>query len=289
MDDNERSTGFIKNRDLTFFSLYKRYTSEQEIISIVHLLVSLLISCFFVFLLKYINDTSESMSFIFNSILSASIGILAVLIAAFGLFAAITDINFSRKIYKLGQLRNVLFPFWFCSSMWVLNIFSSMIFILLQKIININPYFIKILFYLFFVLFVITIGYTLALIGDILKLSIHRVQLDIVESSTHDKNIIELGFGEVENVNKDYFKLFSFLRIILLVAIFYFFTWFYILKKYVVITFITGAGVLFLAYWFYKFFTKLKENNQKTILKKLNNLVKFVIFTFFSWLAILVI
>ncbi|MBU3071934.1 hypothetical protein [Clostridium estertheticum] len=289
MDDNERSTGFIRNRDLTFFSLYRKYTSEQEIISIIHLLVSLLISCFFVLLLKYVNNISESMSFIFNSILSASIGILSVLIAAFGLFAAITDINFSKKIYKLGQLRNILFPFWFCSSMWVLNIFSSMTFILLQKITYINSYCLNIVFYLFFVLFVITIGYTLALIGDILKLSIHRIQLDIVESSTQHKNILQLGFGEAENINKDYFRLYDFLRVIVLIAIFYFFIWFYLLKKYVVITLITGAGVLFLSYWFYKLFTKLKRDNQKTILKRLNSLLKFIIFVFFSWIAILVI
>lgn len=171
---------FIKDSDLSFIGLLKHYKNDHELFSVFHIFLSLIISIVFIFIIKSysLNMITKDVS---KVIISSSTSILAILIAAFGLFAAITDISFSKKIYNIGQLRNLLFPFWFSSILWVLSLLYGIFVNVILNIDKINVLLIDILFFTLFFLFIINIGYTLALIGDILKLTIRRVQIEIYE------------------------------------------------------------------------------------------------------------
>lgn len=290
MGNNERNSRFIKSSDLNFFNLQRHYLKEHELISIFHLTISLIISIVFIFFIStfnldiFIKDT-------INIIISTSIGILGVLIASFGIFAAVTDINFYIKIYKLDELRNTLFPFWFCSTLWTSTLLIGLFFLLLTNI----RHLIYSNYYLLFpllLLFMISLGYTLGLIGDILKLIVFKVQIEVKEDNVKDKNKVKINNIYSENNNdknfkKIYKKYLNFYILLSTIVFFYQLLWYYFFKNYTFSSIILGALYIFFIFLSIKYHRKLEINNNLKTLLKMRNVIKIYLLLLSLWGIIL--
>lgn len=278
---------FIKDSDLSFIGLLKHYKNDHELFSVFHIFLSLIISIVFIFIIKSysLNMITKDVS---KVIISSSTSILAILIAAFGLFAAITDISFSKKIYNIGQLRNLLFPFWFSSILWVLSLLYGIFVNVILNIDKINVLLIDILFFTLFFLFIINIGYTLALIGDILKLTIRRVQIEIYEEKVKKLSLKQFTNKPKKEV-KRYNHFFDFYLALSIGIIIYSFFWHAFWINYSWVYFITG--ILYLSYFYsgYKFYLKLKDLGQKKLINKFRNLVKYMIIIIGYWIVICIL
>jgi hypothetical protein len=278
---------FIKDSDLSFIGLLKHYKNDHELFSVFHIFLSLIISIVFIFIIKSysLNMITKDVSKI---IISSSTSILAILIAAFGLFAAITDISFSKKIYNIGQLRNLLFPFWFSSILWVISLLYGIFVNVILNIDKINVLLIDILLFTLFFLFIINIGYTLGLIGDILKLTIRRVQIEIYEEKVKKLSLKQFTNKPKKEV-KRYNHFFDFYLALSIGIIIYSFFWHAFWINYSWVYFITG--ILYLSYFYsgYKFYLKLKDLGQKNLINKFRNLVKYMIIIIGYWIVICIL
>lgn len=279
MANNERNTGFINEKDLTFKNLFIRYIKDQELISIFHLTVSLAISLILLYLVSRYN-LEEFKKTVCSIFISASTDIFGVLLAAFGLYAVITDIAFSKKILKLGQLRNLLFPFWLCSTMWAINLLSCIIVNGIFMIKDISQSLTSNILFIIILFFIITLGYTLALIGDILKLTIFRVQLEVQE----EQGEVNLDIEDIETINKDYQRAMKIYYLISLFSVSYFLVWYYGMRNILLATITLGAILLATVFAFYKFYTKLAHNNQINLQRRLKLIIKVILIISGLWI-----
>jgi hypothetical protein len=288
MGSAKRSIRYLKHKELSYWNLLKDYLSGQELFSIYHILIASILPMIFTFLVVKFNLYSM-VEDILAIIISASTDILAVLIAAFGLFAAVTDRTFLDKIYKAGELANVLYPFWFSSSMWVLTLVTGMLF---NVLLNINPiglHWIRAIFFAMLFLFLLSIGYTLALIGDILKLTIYRTQIEIIVQNNHSKkDMFENLKSNEEEIDPKYRHFLNAIRIFGAVIFIYSLCWYYFFFGYQWSFFL--AGVFYLAYTFitYKFYLLLKKNDQFLLGRRLKGMVKLLIIMSCGWISIFV-
>lgn len=271
MANSKGNPRFIKPSELTFLKMLIRYVKGNELISIFHLITALVIGNILIWVsINYV----ESFHFLYKLQFTISLSIFSVLIAAFGLFAAITDLNFSKIIYEKNQLANFLFPFWLTSVIWtgcILISFVGQIFwfnggIVTKKsivILSISNYAI-----------IINIGYTLALIGDIIRTTIMRIQMDYFNS-----DISQLNNDETERIdyikpnnNIKFFKLYIWVSIItflmIVITIFY---------QNVITSFITGCLCVILIFTFCKYYKKCKQNNDTHIALMVIRIFKLVI------------
>lgn len=288
MGDSKRNIRYLKDKDMSFINLYRNYFKDHEFVSIFHLLISLLISLLILFFYKSL-DILDFTNQIYNIIISTSTDVLSVLIAAFGLYAVITDKSFSEKIYKMGQIGNLLFPFWLNATLWVINlVFGMIIKLALQN--NGLFYFMDksaLLFSVF--LFILTLGYTLALIGDILKLTIHRIQLNIISEKLDSEEVLYNLLNEEENVDKSYLKFFYFYLLLSGIMLLYTMIWYYYLKTNVIFSIILGCTYSFFIFMGFKFLQKLEQKKQDIIIKKFKTLVKLYLIILWLWVGLFII
>jgi hypothetical protein len=204
MGDYQRDFKFITPSQLSFRKLLVNYLKDNELITFFHLIITLALGN--VIVLSLTKDI-VTYTYIFNVTQTLSIAILSILIAAFGLMAAITDLGFSQLILKMNQLRNFMFPFWLTSVLWFCNIFIAMIgyLILLSKS-NIDLI-LTIIIYVNIYIVTISSGYTLGLIGDILKTTITKVQISLLDDNSKCLDILYHGNTPTDSkVYKPYYK-----------------------------------------------------------------------------------
>ncbi|MDF0728266.1 hypothetical protein PY093_16495 [Cytobacillus sp. S13-E01] len=268
MDDNKGTIRPIKNKELNFISLLKSYTQEQELFSFFSFILSLLLSLVVVLMFHHFNSLDLTHKIV-NNIFIASSAIFGIIIASFGLFAAITDKSFLKLINNLGQITNVLFPFWFCSLLWSILLSYCLVTSVLELDTENYRY---LIFQLFFVLFLffLSIGYTLSLIGDILKLTIHKANLIDVNISTIDAK----KWNTQININKSYLIYLRFICVIGFLLITYDLFWLKFLKEFIVLTLVTGAFNLSYIYLYYKFINSLKKEKQIALKVHAKDIVK---------------
>ncbi|MFK4474909.1 hypothetical protein ABH897_004677 [Paenibacillus sp. RC73] len=167
---------------ITIKKLIFKYYSDNGLISMPLFFITILVSLFLTFLFGQ-NETSKDIFQEFMSInVSTSATIFAVIIAAFGFYAAMTDITFSKSLLRMGQLENSLFPFLIVSILWTLTIFTSLVFKLANKAFDNMD--LIICFYIGMTLLALSLLFTVALIYDTLKLTIYRAYFS-------DKGVIE--------------------------------------------------------------------------------------------------
>jgi hypothetical protein len=281
MGNNQGNSESIKK--LSFWSLLKRYSTDQEVFSVKLFALSLIITCIFLYIIKNNNNVQVITKFVFNSILSASTDILAVIIASFGLFAAITDIAFTRTIYQLGQLENVLFPFWFCAILWVVNLFNSL---LINLIIDSQLFSSQIIYMLTagIFLFCISILYTLELIGDILRLTVYRAKLSFLDSPAPAATV----FPKLQSINPNYEKFFWCYLLVFTIVLIGHLAWGCSLINPVLwLVYLFGAFDLALIYIGYKFYRKLIINDNNVLAVKVKFSIKIliiIILIYISWI-----
>lgn len=149
-----------------------KYYADNGIISISLILLTISTSLIFSFFFSKVDSKQDVFQEFMSISISTSATIFAVIIAAFGFYAAMTDIKFSESLLKMGQLENALFPFLIVSVLWSLTIITSLIFkLVIKSSIDMN---IKILFYVDMLLLALSIFFTISLIYDTLKLTIYR-------------------------------------------------------------------------------------------------------------------
>ncbi|MHA7584310.1 hypothetical protein ACX12E_28575 [Paenibacillus vandeheii] len=167
---------------ITIKEMIFKYYSDNGLISMPLFFITILVSLFLTFLFGQ-NETSKDLFQEFMSInVSTSATIFAVIIAAFGFYAAMTDITFSKSLLRMGQLENSLFPFLIVSILWTLTIFTSLIFKLANKAFDDMD--LIMFFYIGMTLLALSLLFTVALIYDTLKLTIYRAYFS-------DKGVIE--------------------------------------------------------------------------------------------------
>lgn len=167
---------------ITIKEMIFKYYSDNGLISMPLFFITILVSLFLTFLFGQ-NETSKDLFQEFMSInVSTSATIFAVIIAAFGFYAAMTDITFSKSLLRMGQLENSLFPFLIVSILWTLTIFTSLVFKLANKAFHDMD--LIMFFYIGMTLLALSLLFTVALIYDTLKLTIYRAYFS-------DKGVIE--------------------------------------------------------------------------------------------------
>lgn len=292
MASNSGNIKFIKNKDLTFKKLFLHYIKDDELLSLFHLFLSILTTIIFVLIVKS-RHNYEIVNSINEKIISASTDILGVLIASFGLFAAITDQKFSEKVYKLGELRNILFPFWFCSTLWVINLISGYIVSVIlypvetPHIKNVKLY--LIILYYILTLFLITIGYTLALIGDILKRTIEKVQLDYMENMKKSDATTNTSLTVIEaEIPKRFYNESLFHIGFTIFTLTYILCWYYYIDKYRYLDILFYTIIIFYAFYTYKLHKKLKNQEFHKLFYRLRFVLKLLMLIISFWLVILI-
>lgn len=272
MGNNQGSTRFITNKELSFKNLLYSYKQEHELISVFNFSLSLVIAFFIVLIFDGFDILNLSHQ-VTNNILYASSAVFGVIIASFGLFAAITDKDFLKLIHKLGQLKNILFPFWFCSFLWSILLTYCIVTSVFGENFN-NHLFLK--YHLFWVLFVfcICMGYTLSLIGDILKLTIYKANFIDINVSSIDA----YKLNSSTKTDSSYFNYLKFIGLVGFIIISYDLLWFHKLKDFQIITLLTGAINLFYIYLYFKLMKKLIEKQQKQSLILAKQYLKLLLF-----------
>ncbi len=277
MGDSKGGIKYVKNGDLTFLSMYKKYVEEHELFSLFHFFSALIFAIAFILFINFFELDIHFTTF-YDISISASTDIFAILIAAFGLFAAITDKKFIEKIYTLGQLRNVLFPFWLCSVMWIINLFFSLfskVVLDINTIKNIH----NLMFFISFFFFMLSIGYTLGLIGDVLKLTVFKTQIDHFYSQMgeHDEAIEKID----ENYSRfiDYYTIYAFTNVLLVII------WVVQLLEYRYLDIVFYLLITIYIILTSKLYRKLKSMQQLLLIRRVKSIGKICSFSIAAFLV----
>lgn len=268
MENSKGSHRFIKPSELTFIKMFIKYCRNNELITIFHLLLSIIIGNVIIWItINYI----DSLFSLYSILFTISVSIFAVLITAFGLFAAITDISFLRIIYEMNELTNFLFPFWLTSVLWtgciIISMLGQIVWPNASNNADLNIGILSISIYIV----IIAIGYTLGLIGDIIRTTIIKVQMDY-----YKENIQKLDYShqliEISTRNHRFFNIYLSISCIAVLVVIISFL--YPVNFFV---FIAGVNVTAWSYITYKFYGKCKSNNDVLILTNIKRILKALI------------
>lgn len=265
---------YIKDNELKFSSLMKDYLLENELFSYFQVIVSIIISLIVISIISCFGLYYKVQE-LYNIIITTGIGVFAVIIAAFGIFAAITDKEFYKDIYRVGEIGNILFPFWFNAVLWVVSILITTIFLFLFFAKQISYFYIKIMIFIAVLLVVLNIGYTLSVIGDMIKFTIRKVQISIMKEDSKLSDSIQECIEPDEEANIRRYK--NFLWIEYPISVVFILTIVF-LKKLILISniieIILGGLWISIIYISVRFLKVLKEKKQYKLLSKVNCVFK---------------
>jgi len=170
--------------EMRFWAQYKKYITlpsrRRKLFNKYEIMVNAISACL-VGLFSYISHNSGIYSIESNTIFTASVAILGIIITGFAVYSTVSDREFIKFLHSIGVLTNLLFPFWLGSVFWAATIFISFISSILSY--SLNDIYGSILLGINSLIFFSSITFTISLVGSTFRAAINRGELVLAVDS----------------------------------------------------------------------------------------------------------